>query len=172
MCAPAAATWPKDILRQLHYYRMADQVISTCVSFEKPIGPLRVAIAVRIEDLLPHAAVNVDLARCQHRNATASTQQKALLVVPGQLFGAQQHRRGLPCRKELDRWVAIDRAGRRVPLWWDEGRRGIRWRQVQPDPVDSCSIRCARLTGEGNGRREALGHRHPQPHQARASWVS
>lgn len=107
VCAPAAAAWPQDILRQLYNYRMADQIISTCISLEKAVDPLWVAITVRIEDLLPHTAMNVDLARCQHGNAATSAQQKALLVVEGQLFGAQQHRRGLPCRQELNRWVAI-----------------------------------------------------------------
>eukprot|EP01043_Picozoa_sp_COSAG02_P067648 COSAG02_NODE_10947_length_1827_cov_0.982639_3_plen_63_part_01 len=62
---------------------MADQVVGASIPFEKPVDPLWIAIAMRIEDLLPHTPVEVDLTRGQHWNPAASAEQEALLVVAG-----------------------------------------------------------------------------------------
>ena len=74
--APTAAAWPEDILRQLDYDRMADQVVSASIPFEKTVHPLWVAIAVRIEDFLPDSTVYVDLFGGQHGNPTTGRSTK------------------------------------------------------------------------------------------------
>lgn len=73
VCSPAAAAWAEDILCQLHYDRMADKIISTSVAFEKPVDPLWIAIAMCVENLLPHTTVGGDLVGGQHGDATAWT---------------------------------------------------------------------------------------------------
>ena len=74
MRSPTAAAWTENILGQLYHYWMADQIISTSVSFEKTVDSLWVSLAVRMEDLLPHAAVGRDLAGRQDGNASTSAE--------------------------------------------------------------------------------------------------
>jgi len=74
MGAPAGQPRPENIHRELDDGRVADQVVAAPISLEKPVYPLRVALAVRLEACFPESGLTFHLCCVEHWDAAARTQ--------------------------------------------------------------------------------------------------